>query len=144
MGEYPNVSSRVTCVVDLFGPTDLLTMGGGHNSIESFLGGQIQENEDAARNASPITFVSMDDPPFMLIHGMKDQADSERMHAALQRVQVQSVLIPIVGSEGRLGTPNTKDETRQVAERMRQFFDKHLLGKDVVVSAEPINPKKGQ
>lgn len=28
--------------------------------------------------------------------------------------------------------------TNEVAERLRQFFDKHLRGKDVKISAEPI------
>lgn len=148
VGEYPNVSSRVACVVDLFGQTDLLAMGGGHNtpqSVESrLIGGPIQENKDAARNASPITYVSADDPPFMLIHGTKDQAvpfnQSERLHAALLKSEVESVLIPIPGGEH--GNFDKSDVHPEVVQRMRQFFDKHLLGKDVLVSAEPIKAKR--
>src|SRR5579872_5779829 len=67
LGEHASVSSRVACVVDEFGLTELLAMGGSHdnaNSPESRLvGGAIQDNQDAARNASPTTYVSKDDPP---------------------------------------------------------------------------------
>jgi acetyl esterase/lipase len=148
LGEFPHVSSRVACVVDLFGQTDLLAMGGGHDSPKSpearLVGGPIQENKEAARSASPITYVSADDPPFMLIHGTKDQAvpfnQSERLHAVLLKVGVESVLIPITGGEH--GNFDKSDLAPEVVERMRQFFDKHLRGKDVLVSAEPIKPKK--
>lgn len=48
LGAHLQESSRVHCVVDQFGPADLLTMGGWHNgpgSPESkLLGGPIQEN----------------------------------------------------------------------------------------------------
>jgi len=151
LGEYPNVSSRVACVVDLFGQTDFLTLGGSHNSRKSreafLLGGAIQENKDAARSASPTTFVSKDDPPFMLIHGTNDQNipfdQSERLHAALLKAEVESVLIPIAGGE-QVRWIDYWDLAPEVVERMRQFFDKHLLGKDVMVSEEPIKPKKGR
>jgi len=124
LGDFPKVSSRVSCVVDLLG--------------QAFrpIGGPLQ-----GRNASPITYVSADGPPFMLIHGTKGQADMERLDAALFKVGVESVLIPITGGEH--GNFEKSPVLPEVAERMRQFFDKHLLGKDVVVFEEPIKPKKG-
>lgn len=140
LGSDLKESSRVNCVVDQFGPTDLLAMGGSHNNPNSpeskLVGGAIQENKETAHHASPTSYVSKDDPPFMLIHGTNDPAvpfnQSERLHEALKQVGVESVLIPVEGGgHGNFGTT-------EVAERMRQFFDRHLRGKEVAISAEPI------
>jgi dipeptidyl aminopeptidase/acylaminoacyl peptidase len=130
----------VACVVDQYGPTELLKMGGWHNNADSpesrLVGGPIQERKDAARQASPTTYVTKDDPPFLLIHGTEDPAvpfnQSELLTAALKEAGVDAVLIPVTGGgHGNFGTP-------EVGRRIRQFFDKHLLGKDVAVSSEPI------
>ncbi|MFP6659022.1 MAG: alpha/beta hydrolase fold domain-containing protein [Pirellulales bacterium] len=79
-----NVSSRVQAVCDFFGPTDFLQMdthalpGGSQKhdpptSPESKLvGGAIQENKERVARANPITYVSQDDPPFLIVHGDKD------------------------------------------------------------------------
>ena len=143
LGEHMKESSRVACVVDQYGPTDLLAMGGSHNnpnSPESRLvgGGAIQENKDAARKASPITYVSKNDPPFMLIHGTSDPVvpfnQSELLAAALKNVGIEALLVPVTdGGHGNFATPDAP-------QRMKQFFDKHLLGKDVAISTEPIKP----
>ncbi len=141
LGEHLKESSRVACVVDQYGPTDLLAMGGSHNnpdSPESRLvgGGAIQNNKDAARKASPITYVTKNDPPFMLIHGTSDPVvpfnQSELLAAALKNVGIEALLIPVTnGGHGNFVAPD-------VPERMKQFFDKHLLGKDAEISTEPI------
>lgn len=140
LGDHLKESSRVQCVLDQYGPTELLAMGGWHdkaNSPESQLvGGAIQDKKKAARNASPISYVSKDDPPFLFLHGTKDPAvpfnQSERLHAALQKVGAKSIFVPVEGgSHG--GFPR-----EQVAERMRQFFDKHLRGKKLSISRKPI------
>lgn len=142
LGGHLDFSSRVTCVVDQFGPTDFLAMGGWHNepgSPESKLvGGPIQQTQEAARNASPITYVSKDDPPFLFIHGTKDPAvpfnQSERLHAALVKAGVDSMLVPVPeGGHGGF-------DPAALAERLRQFFDKHLRGSEVPVATTPIPP----
>jgi acetyl esterase/lipase len=80
-----NVSSRVQAVVDWFGPTDVTLMaeqGGPHSVIkhndatspESLLmGGPVQEKKDLARTANPLTYIDKNDPPFLIMHGDKDQ-----------------------------------------------------------------------
>ena len=43
------------------------------NSPESrLIGGQIQKNKDKAKAANPITYISKNTPPFLIIHGMND------------------------------------------------------------------------
>lgn len=140
LGEHTGQSSRVACVVDQFGPSDLLTMGGWHNGPKSpearLIGGPVQENKEQALAASPIEYVAKDNPPLMMIHGTNDQivpfGQSEELLAALRKVGVEAVLIPVAGAgHGNFGTP-------EPARRMRQFFDKHLLGQEVSISTEPI------
>jgi acetyl esterase/lipase len=140
LGPHRGVSSRVACVVDQFGPTDFLAMGGRHDDADSpesrLVGGPIRERRPEVQSASPITYVSEDDPPFLLIHGTDDPAvpfgQSELLHAALRKAGVESLLVPVTGGgHGTFGTP-------EVQERMRRFFEKHLLGRDVSVSDKPI------
>lgn len=139
LGEHLNESSRVTCVIDQFGPTDLLAMGGSHNNPNSpeskLVGGAVQEKQKVAREASATTHVSKDDPPFLLLHGTNDNVvpfkQSELLHEALKKGGVDSVLIPVEGAGHGF-------RTNEVAERIKQFFDKHLRGKDVTISIEPI------
>jgi acetyl esterase/lipase len=142
IGEHTGVSSRVACVVDQYGPTELLAMGGRHNDSGSpeskLVGGAIQENKDAARSASPTNYVSKDDAPFLFIHGTNDPAvpfnQSELLAAALKKVDVEALLVPVTGGgHGNFGTP-------EVPGRLKAFFDKHLLGKEGPISVEPIKP----
>lgn len=82
-GEHHGVSSRVQCVVDYFGPTDFLQMdaqrlpgGMAHDAPDSpeseLVGGAIQENKAAVARANPITYVTADAPPFLIVHGDAD------------------------------------------------------------------------
>lgn len=142
LGEHTGLSSRVACVVDQYGPTELLAMGGRHDDAGSpeskLIGGAIQENKDATRAASPTSYVTKDDAPFMLIHGTNDPTvpfhQSELLAAALKKVGVEALLVPVTGAgHGNFASP-------EVASRLKAYFDKHLLGRDVTISTEPITP----
>lgn len=146
LGAHQEVSSRVDCVVDFFGASDLTALGSRHDGPDSppakLIGGEIKENKDKALNASPITYVSEDDPPFLMIHGTDDPlvpySQSELLDAALKKVKVESLLIPVVGGgHGVSGSTEPQDS-------MKAFFDKHLLGKNVSISTEPIKAVRGK
>jgi acetyl esterase/lipase len=80
-----NVSSRVQAVVDWFGPTDLTLMAEQagsqmmiqHNDAKSpeslLLGGPVQEKKELAKTANPLTYIDKNGPPFLIMHGDKDQ-----------------------------------------------------------------------
>ncbi len=82
----PKESSRVQGVVDFFGPTDFLQMDAGaprscekpmvHNAPESpesrLLGCNLVTCPEKVKAANPITYVSKDDPLFLIMHGMGD------------------------------------------------------------------------
>jgi len=72
-------SSRVACVLNFFGPTDLASLATDPATqkwvvmlIEKLLGGPVDQKKDLARQASPVTYVSKDDPPFLTMQGSKD------------------------------------------------------------------------
>jgi acetyl esterase/lipase len=69
-------SSCVQAVCDWYGPADLMSMleqprridTGAANSPESLLiGGPVWENPEKAAMASPVSHVSKDDPPFLIM-----------------------------------------------------------------------------
>ncbi|MFO7697742.1 MAG: prolyl oligopeptidase family serine peptidase, partial [Anaerolineae bacterium] len=82
-GAHLEYSSRVQAVVDWFGPTDFLQMdahrlpeGQEHDPADSpeseLVGGAIQEHPERVAAANPITYVTGDATPFLIIHGDRD------------------------------------------------------------------------
>jgi acetyl esterase/lipase len=72
------ISSRIQAVVDHFGPTDITVQGGavsdwGLQTITDFLGCDPRLCPEVARAASPVAYVTADDPPILVLHGEKDQ-----------------------------------------------------------------------
>jgi acetyl esterase/lipase len=129
-GGNADQSSRLQAVVDLFGPTDLTKMGGSHdrpNSPEAkLLGGPVQENKNRAARINPITYVSKDAAPFLILHGDKDAtvpfSQSELLAEALKKAGVEVTLQRIEGA-GHGGPAFYAPENRRMIEA---FFDKHL------------------
>jgi acetyl esterase/lipase len=74
--DMPGITGEVQAVITSAAPVDLLHMGGWHNGVDSsdarLLGGPILENQEAAKSASPITYMAEDSPPFLIIHGDRD------------------------------------------------------------------------
>jgi len=130
-------SGRVQAVCDWFGPTDFLRMNDFAGSIDHdaagspeslFLGGPIQENKQLAAKANPITYVSKNDPPFLIMHGDNDRSvpynQSELLAAALAKAGVEATLYRVQG--GGHGFGGATDTPEQLFEMVARFFDKHL------------------
>lgn len=126
----PDQSSRVQCVIDWYGPSDFLhldrEMARPNSPVSHLLGGPVTENEDKARQASPITFVSKDDPPFLIMHGNKDRLvhldQSERLTDALKKAGVPVTLKRIDGA-GHGGKEFFTEENRKL---VIEFLDRNL------------------
>jgi acetyl esterase/lipase len=131
-------SSRVTAVVDLYGPTDLLKIeaqklpcipldGNAANMPPSLLiGCPIQSCPERTQAANPIHYVTKDDPPFLIMHGMLDclvpYKQSVILHDALQAAGVPSQLVLIPGGQhggSAFGAP-------QYVAMIDTFLDTHL------------------
>ena len=123
-------SSRVQCVVDFFGPTEMLTMGPLANKpdgvVAKLIGGPVQDNKEKARAASPLTYVSKDSAPFLIMHGDRDNlvplAQSEKLAAALKRAGVEATLVVLKG-DPHGGPAFLTPEYLQIIE---DFFALHL------------------
>jgi acetyl esterase/lipase len=70
VGENLDQTSDVTCVVDLFGPTDVTRLPG---LAAKLLGPDNKDNEELKRNASPISYVHEGQPPILIVHGTDDK-----------------------------------------------------------------------
>lgn len=112
LGDHNDQSSRVAAVVDFFGPTNFLTMNDfpgrlNHDSADSpeskLIGGPIQEMKEKVKTASPLTFVSSDDPTFLIVHGSDDPLvpidQSVQLDRALDEAKVGSIFIQIEGGQ---------------------------------------------
>ena len=82
IGPYKGVSSKVAAVENFFGVADLLAIIGQPGHIDStrsddpvakLIGGGLHENPEKAKAASPITYVTANDPPVLTVHGTKDR-----------------------------------------------------------------------
>jgi dipeptidyl aminopeptidase/acylaminoacyl peptidase len=72
------------------------------DSPESLLvGGPIRDNPDKVARANPITYVTKDDPPFLIVHGDADALvphhQSVLLEAALRNARVRVRLVTIPG-----------------------------------------------
>ena len=128
-------SSRVQAVVDWYGPADLLQIGIPPSDIKhndpgspesQLIGGALLEHRDKAAQASPVTYVSKEAPPFLIMHGDADRSvpfnQSELLLAALQKAGVDSTLIPEKGiGHGFSGA--------QYLPPVREFLDRCLKSK---------------
>jgi len=129
VGEYLEYSSRVQAVVSMFGPTDLTVAFEGNPTTKA--NDVIFGDYDPAL-ASPITYVTADDPPFLFPHGEKDSLvpieQSQRLLAALQAVGVPAELVPVVNAnhsfkpDGGQISPSRSEITQEVV----RLFDEVL------------------
>lgn len=145
LGPHTDVDAKVACVVDEYGPTDLLAMSElpgdlDHDAAASpesrLVGGPLQERKAAARDASPISYVSALDPPFLIIHGTDDPLvpfdQSERFYEELQQVGVTAHLIRVQGG-GHGGF-----RSLELDRRVRLFFDKCLRDEQAELPTAPV------
>ena len=121
---------KIRAVCALYPPTDLVAMGERYASyrrvsiFSQMFGGDIGDRRQAARSASPVTFVTRRAPPFLLYHGGRDwlvpPAQSEALHEGLRAAQVESelIILPHRGHAFRLNAEQLHD--------VAAFFRRHL------------------
>lgn len=129
IGGHAGVSSRVQAVYDLFGPAEMVSLGMGRASgaVSRLLGGAVEDVEATAVQASPVTFVSRDDAPFLIAHGGVDRLvpvqQSRDLHARLVKAGVPSTL-RVFKQAGHGGPAFNAPEHRA---EVFAFFRTHLV-----------------
>ncbi len=140
VGEHTGVSSRVQAVVDYFGPSDFLQMDAHAlptapfkhsvvNSPESdLIGGPITENDLMVARASPLTYASRNDPPFLIVHGDQDPLvpvhQSQLLEDALKRAGVSVTLYTVRGA----GHGQGFEKDARIVPMVREFLA-HVFGR---------------
>jgi len=130
----------VQAVCDFFGPTDFLQMsahmldgaGMDHDAADSpesrLVGGAIQKNKEKVARANPITYVSKDDPSFLIVHGDRDPLvpwhQSELLYTALKQAGVEVTFQTVKGGGHGFGN------RPEVHEWVESFFEKELKKKN--------------
>lgn len=140
LGDYLHESSRVTCVVNYYGPQNFLSTREGAISpaaVRGLLGGAPSEVADIARAASPITYLTPDAPPFFTVHGTDDKTvpygQALDLDDALKKVGVTHSFITWTGG----GHRSRSSETRR---RVGQFLDLHLRGIPATIDTSAVVP----
>ena len=140
-GPYPGVSSRVSCVIDLYGPTSLLTRektdakgnltGVPLNTLGLFSPTR-QQDPGLWRLASPVSYVSKDSPPTLILHGLADatvdyeQAKELAVKLEEHGVEHRLVLLENVGHTFYLTAWKNKPLPLDVEAIVLEFLARHL------------------
>jgi acetyl esterase/lipase len=116
-------------VVDFYGPSELILFPGSSDekSPEALLiGAAPLDRPDLAKAASPVTYVDKNDPPFLIIHGEKDELvspnQSRLLSSWLNVSGVQNELF-IVKDAPHFGVMFDSDEVRN---KVVDFLRKQL------------------
>ncbi len=116
-------------VVDFYGPAELILFPGADNpeSPEGLLlGAAPLERPDLARAASPVNYVDENDPPFLIVHGEKDDLvaprQSQLLGAWLTTAGVENEVIIVPGAP-HFGEVFDTDAVRL---RVMAFLKRHL------------------
>ena len=128
--ENAGPSSRVACVVNFYGPSDLTRSYG--RSVDAaevlplFLGGDVQHERRRHVLASPLYWVTPAAAPTLLIHGTDDKyVNYEQATWIYERLKAAEVEVQLLTLQG--AGHGFKGEDAQRAEKaMFDFFDKHL------------------
>jgi acetyl esterase/lipase len=139
----PEQSSRVQAVVNWFGPTDFLKMDDHlmasgvkkpmkHSTPDSpeskLIGENLEDAPELVKEANPDSYISSDDPPFLIQHGLEDNLVpyqgsvilARKLGDVLGHENVSLELFPAT----RHGGPAFGSEEN--LERIYRFLDKHL------------------
>ncbi len=134
-GDNPGVSTKVQAVCAVSGPEDLYALykeasqsttekaAKARQGIGGLIGAPVLQNQERTDAASPIHYVSKDDPPFLIVHGSDDPlvpvSQAKAFAAALQQAGVNVQLKIAPGRGHGAGGPRFHP-------LIRDFFDKYL------------------
>lgn len=126
MGQYLDQSSRVQAVVDMFGPADLTgAISQNYNNLKTNVFG----NFDPAK-ASPVTYITPDDPPFLILQGDADTtvplSQSQEFYNKLTAAGVPAQLVIVHGGPHGLNSPNETPSRSELTQMIVNFFNQHL------------------
>jgi acetyl esterase/lipase len=131
VGPYPDQSSEVQAVVDLFGPADIALLQQEHPRANlSYAFG----SPDQYATFSPITYVTADDAPTLIMQGNADAVvpleQSQQFYDALQSKGVPTKLVVVDnGAHGFVPNPpgsTIKPSSAELGNEIVSWFSQYL------------------
>jgi acetyl esterase/lipase len=120
---------KIKAVVEIYGPTDFTTeYARNHPTISGFMAHAYQEAPQLYVEASPITYVTKDTPPTLILHGTRDMlvpiSQAELLKHKMDSLGVTNVYCPVPG------WPHTMDIVQRVNNytkaTMLDFFENYV------------------
>jgi acetyl esterase/lipase len=130
--ESDSVSSNVQAVVNLYGPSDMTTdFAIIQKSLLQFIGEPFDVAPQKYIKASPITYITADDPPTLIFHGTLDETvPIKQSDILVEKLKEKGVIFDYHRLDG---WPHTMDLAVDVNEycqyHMINFFEKYLASK---------------
>jgi len=137
-GGWKNYNSRVQAVCDWSGPSyfppDTIT---SRPSFKLF-GGTTADKADLAKEASPLTYITADDPPFLIFHGTADadvkMEQSDTLYKSLKKANIDATLklfeggghFAVYGAQVGEISGDMPGFRTEMMNLMNDFFDNHL------------------
>ena len=129
-GGNPEQSSRVACVVNVYGPSDFTKSYG--KSVDAaqvlplFLGGDLESARHRHIQASPLYWVTPDAAPTLCIHGTDDKyVAHEQAVWLIEKLKAADVEAELLTLEGA-GHGFKGEDAAKADEALLAFFDKKL------------------
>ena len=134
-GEYTEQSSRVQAVVTLAGVSDLTLKRGATESAAAMIyyafdiapGSTL---DPVLRAASPVTYITPGDPPFLIIHGDKDNVvpveQSIVLEEQLKKAGIPAELIIIRNGTHGIAGENISPTLEEITNRISAFLEEQL------------------
>tara|TARA_R110002095_G_scaffold138534_1_gene120289 strand:+ start:260806 stop:263562 length:2757 start_codon:yes stop_codon:yes gene_type:complete len=120
---YAGFSSRIQAVVPMYGAHDLIALAKSRDMLSSFS----EIEKELSRQASAVSHITKDDPPFLILHGTKDALvpveQSELLAAALKQGNIPVELLIIEGAPHSFHLQPKQQDLRPT---VIGFFDRHL------------------
>jgi acetyl esterase/lipase len=139
--ELASYSSRVQCVVDCYGPVDLVAMMRSASApiVARFIGKPLAGNEEEYRKASPATYVTKDAPPFLILHGTRDvgasrgqvpMEQSVEFCEKLRKAGAEATLLKVEGAGHGFRLGGANPYIRKALTATVEFLTKHLMKRE--------------
>jgi hypothetical protein len=129
------ISSAVQAVIDWYGPTDFLRMNDQPGDLDHFapdspesqlLGGPVLQHPERTAAASPLTYIPLSFPAYLLLHGDQDRTvlpnQSILFQQALQKRSCRAELALIEGAGHGFAGP----QYQQAIDLTRAFLQREL------------------
>lgn len=138
VGDYLGTSSRVQAVVDMFGPTDFVTMSleaesAKHLEFNDLVFSTSDLTNPIFTQSSAVTYVSPDDPPFLILHGDMDKdipvAQAYELYNLLKAAGADAQLVVVAGGGHGLRNPGEVPSEQEITRLIVDFFIKELWPK---------------